>query len=223
MAAGVIGLASSVLLDLSRLDRGRLVADSALIVRLGSDHVELFRWASLLDLFGSYLLMLPLAVYLRNSFHAEQPATVDIGTVAAVVFGVAGATGAATWASATPLIAAYARASPGDRPYLAAIFAAAIRAGTALWHFVEGPAAAVWFGCTALATRHRWRGFARYSAALTVAIALGSAGTMVLPDATSSGPATLFFLPVAVWPVWLAIRIWRDDGIDCAPDAETTA
>jgi hypothetical protein len=33
-----------------------------------------------------------------------------------------------------------------------------------------------------------------------------------VPNATSSGPSTLFFLPLAVWSAWLAVRIWRDDA-----------
>ncbi|HUR78885.1 MAG TPA: hypothetical protein VMZ22_13130 [Acidimicrobiales bacterium] len=206
-AAAAIQLASGVMGDLARSDHGHLVADSALIVRLGTDHVALFRWSSLLDLFGFYLLMVPLAVYLRSRFRATHPMTADVGLVAAVIFGGVGATGAAIWVSATPLISEYAHAAPADRPYLAAIFGAMIHAGAALWHFVEGPAGAVWFASVAISARLRWRGFALYSAILAVAIALGSVGTMVAPDATSSAPTTLIFLPIVVWPVWLAIRI----------------
>ena len=216
IAAAVLSLTSSVLLDLSRLDDGNLVADSVDIVALGPQHVALFRWTGLLDMLGSYLLFLPLAVYLRNRFHDAHPATIDVGTVAAVVYGGVGAAGAAVWASAAPLIAAYADASPTARPALAVTFAAVVHAVNALWHFVAGPAAAVWFASVAIVTRDQWRGFAIYSAVLGVVTGLASIGAALMPDATSSAPGTLLFLPLAVWPAWLAVRIWRDDT-DPAP------
>jgi hypothetical protein len=210
IAAALISLTSSVLLDLARLDDGRLVGDAADIVRLGSDHAGIFRWCGLLDMLGSYLLFLPLAVCLRNRFHDAHPTTVDIGTVGAVVYGAVGAAAAAAWAGAAPLISAYAIASPSGRPLLATSFAAVIHVVTALWHYVGGPAAATWFVCVAISTRDTWRGFAIYSALLGAATGLASIGTALFPNATSSGPGSLAFLPFAVWPAWLAVRIWRD-------------
>ena len=162
-------------------------------------------------MFGSYLLFLPLAVYLRNRFHDAHPTTVDVGTVAAVLYGGVAAAAAAAWASATPLISTYAGASPSERPQVALTFATVMHVVTALWHFVAGPAGAVWLGSIAIAVRDRWRGFAMYSAILAAATGLTSIGAALLPNATSSGPGTLFFLPFAVWPAWLAVRIWRDD------------
>ena len=212
IAAAVLSLASSVLLDLARLDDGSLVGDSADIVRLGTDHEGLFRWSGLLDMLGSYLLFLPLAVYLRDRFRDAHPMTTEVGTMAAIVYGAVGAAGAAAWAGATPLIAAYANATPTDRPLLATTFATVIDVVNALWHFVAGPAAAVWFASVAIAARDHWRGFAIYSALLAAATGLASIGAALSPDATSTAPGTLFFLPLSVWPAWLAIQIIRDDA-----------
>jgi hypothetical protein len=69
----------------------------------------------------------------------------------------------------------------------------------------------VWFASVAIAVRDRWRGFAVYSAVLAAATGLASIGAALVPDATSTGPGTLYFLPLAVWPAWLAVRISRDD------------
>jgi hypothetical protein len=210
IVAAVLSLSSSVLGDLARLDHGTLVGDSADVVRLGADHAGLFRWGGLLDMLGSYLLFLPLAVYLRNRFHDQHPTTVDVGTVAAVVASGVGAAGAAAWASASPLISAYATASPTDRPHLAVTFATVIHVVIALWHFAVGPARAVWLASVAIVARDQWRGFAVYSAVLAAATGLASIGAALMPNATSSVPETVFFLPFVVWPVWLAVRIWRD-------------
>jgi hypothetical protein len=221
IAAAVLSLASSILLDLARLDDGKLVGDAADIVRLGADHAGLFRWCGLVDMVGSYLLFLPLAVWLRNRFHDAHPTSVDVGTVAAVVYGGVGAAGAAAWAAASPLITAYASASPSDRPHLATTFTAVIHVVAALWHYVAGPAAAVWFASVAIAVRDQWRGFAVYSVILAAVTALASTGAALMPNATSSAPGTVFFLPLAVWPVWLAVRILRDDA--SRPDTRTLA
>ncbi len=210
VAAAAISLTSSVLGDLARLDNGRLVGDSAHIVRLGADHAGFFRWAGLLDMVGTYLLFLPLAVYLRRRFRGVHAAIMDMGTVAAVVALGVGAAGAAVWASAAPLISAHASASPNERPYLEVTFATVIHAVTAVWHYVTGPALAVWFGSVAIAARAQWRGFAAYSMVLAVSAALGSIGAALLPNATSTGPTTLFFAPLAVWAAWLGVRIWCD-------------
>jgi hypothetical protein len=211
IAAAVLSLASSVLLDLARLDDGSLVGDSADIVRLGTDHEGSFRWSGLVDMLGSYLLFLPLAVYLRDRFRDAHPTTTEIGFVAAIVYGAVGAAGAAAWASAAPLISTYANAAATDRPLLATTFATVIDVVNALWHFVAGPAAAVWFATVAIAARNRWRAFAIYSALLAAATALASIGAALSPDATSTAPATLFFLPLSVWPAWLAMQVIRDD------------
>jgi hypothetical protein len=215
IAAAVLSLTSSILLDLARLHDGNLVADSADIVRLGDGHAGLFRWSGLLDLLGSYLLFLPLAVYLRQRLHEAHPTAIDIGTVAAVVYGGVGAAGAAAWVGATPLITAYTNAPASEQPHVAVTFAAVLHVVAALWHYVAGPAAAVWFAAVAIAARTRWRRFAAYSAILATATGLASIGAALYPEATSSGPATLYFLPLAVWPAWLAAHVWHDDASRC--------
>jgi hypothetical protein len=212
IAAAVLQVSSSVLGDLARLDHGTLVGASADVVRLGADHAGLFRWAGLLDMLGSDLLLLPLAVYLWSRFRDAHPTAVDVGTVAAVVGLGVGAAGAAAWSSAAPLITAYASASPTDRPHVALTFVTVIHVAVALWHYVTGPALAMWLVSVAIAVRDEWRGFAIYSAILAAVTAVGSIGTALVPNATSSGPSTLFFLPLAVWSAWLAVRIWRDDA-----------
>ena len=93
-----------------------LVGDPGAIIDGGPDAVALFHWGAIGDMFSSYLLLVPLALYLHRLLRPRKPWLADLGTVAGLAYIFVGASGAAILgAVGPPLLEAYATAAPPDR------------------------------------------------------------------------------------------------------------
>jgi hypothetical protein len=76
----------------------------------------LFRWAFLGDMFYSYLLLVPLALFLHRRLRERRWWLADLGLAAGLAYILVGGAGAAILATAgSSLIDAYAAAAPVDR------------------------------------------------------------------------------------------------------------
>ncbi|MGH2356473.1 MAG: hypothetical protein ACRDGJ_00490 [Candidatus Limnocylindria bacterium] len=88
----------------------------AAILDRGRDAALLFRWAFLGDLLFSYLLLVPLALFLHRRLRERRPWLADIGLVGALAYIFLGGAGASILATAgSSLIEAYGDAAPADR------------------------------------------------------------------------------------------------------------
>jgi len=82
----------------------------------GPESALLFRWAFLGDMFYSYLLLVPLALFVHRRLRERQAWLADLGLAAALAYIFLGGAGAAILATAgSSLIEAYADAAPADR------------------------------------------------------------------------------------------------------------
>ena len=91
--------------------------DPAAIIDGGPEAAALLRWGAIGDMFYSYLLLAPLALYLHRLLRPRKPWLADLGTLGAFAYIFVGACGAAILATVGPsLIEAYATAGPTDRP-----------------------------------------------------------------------------------------------------------
>jgi Domain of unknown function (DUF4386) len=89
----------------------------------GASAAALLRWGAILDMFYSYLLLVPLAVFLHRRLRPVKPWLADIGTIAALAYIFVGAAGAAILATVgSSLVEAYAAAAPADQPAIATSF-----------------------------------------------------------------------------------------------------
>jgi len=83
IAAGVMSLASLVV-GLSGADFDfEAVSQAATFIALGTDAVEPVRWGLWLSMFGSYLLLVPVALLLLGWLRQDDPVVADLSTVAA--------------------------------------------------------------------------------------------------------------------------------------------
>lgn len=90
------------------------------ILGRGREAALLFRWAFLGDMFYSYLLLAPLALFLHRRFRDRRPWLADVGLVSALAYVVLGGAGAAILAIAgSSLIEAYSSAATADEPAIA--------------------------------------------------------------------------------------------------------
>jgi hypothetical protein len=200
----VLVLVHSLLWDAVRWDGDRLVARMSDLVHVGEDKASLFRLSLVADMVGSYLLLIPLALHLR-SVHRDQP-LVDLATVAALVYGVAGAlTAAALAIGGESLIRDHAGALGAERAAAASSFRVLMDAALGSWQLLCLSAAGCWWLVMgrALQSDHRWLGlFTMAMALVSLAVATGRAFGL---DYEIGGPATLAFAPIGIWAAWVGL------------------
>jgi hypothetical protein len=158
IAAGVTSLAS-LIVGLSGADFDfEAVSEAATFIALGTDAVAPVRWGLWLSMFGSYLLLVPVALFLLRWLRQDDPVVADLATVAAGFYILLGAAGASVLASTLPdLIQRYADADAAMRAGLLNDFDLARRiAEDGLQGVVQNVAGAAWFlGMGSLLRRHR--------------------------------------------------------------------
>ncbi len=93
------------------------------LIAIGSEAAELIRWSLLLNMIGSYLLLIPLLIFLRAWLKKDSPIFVDFYSLCGLLFLLLGAVGAAISASVWPkLINEFAGATASQQETLAIVF-----------------------------------------------------------------------------------------------------
>ena len=157
IAAGVTSFAS-LIVGLSGADFDfEAVSEAATFIALGTDAVEPVRWGLWLSMFGSYLLLVPVALHLLHWLRQDDPVVADLSTVAAGFYILLGAAGASVLASTLPdLIQRYADADAMRAGLLNDFDLARRIAEDGLQGVVQNVAGAAWFlGMGSLLRRHR--------------------------------------------------------------------
>ena len=211
IAAGVMSLAS-LIVGLSGADFDfEAVSESATFIALGPDAVAPVRWGLWLSMFGSYLLLVPVALLLLRWLRQDDPVVADLATVAAGFYILLGAAGASVLASTLPdLIQRYADADGAMRAGLLNDFDLARRiAEDGLQGVVQNVAGAAWFlGMGSLLRRHRP---ALGAAAIAVGafLVVNAAGIMVDVEALRFIGLTGNVLLAPAWAIGMGTWLWR--------------
>ena len=103
-------------------------------------------WFNILDLFGYYLLLLPVTLQLHQQLRPRSP-WVPLITVSGAAYAVIGASGAAVLAAVWPaLMQSHLSASPAEQATIALVFrATTLAVTTGLWNILEMVFAATWW------------------------------------------------------------------------------
>jgi hypothetical protein len=211
IAAGVTSLAS-LIVGLSGADFDfEAVSEAATFIALGTDAVAPVRWGLWLSMFGSYLLLVPVALYLLRWLRQDDPVVADLATVAAGFYILLGAAGASVLASTLPdLIQRYADADAAMRAGLLNDFDLARRiAEDGLQGVVQNVAGAAWFlGMGSLLRRHRP---ALGAAAIAVGafLVVNAAGIMVDVEALRFIGLTGNVLLAPAWAIGMGTSLLR--------------
>jgi hypothetical protein len=211
IAAGVTSLASLVV-GLSGADFDfQAVSEADTFIALGPDAVAPVRWGLWLSMFGSYLLLVPVALLLLRWLRQDDPVVADLATVAAGFYILLGAAGASVLASTLPdLIQRYADADAAMRAGLLNDFDLARRiAEDGLQGVVQNVAGAAWFlGMGSLLRRHRP---ALGAAAIAVGafLVVNAAGIMVDVEALRFIGLTGNVLLAPAWAIGMGTSLLR--------------
>jgi hypothetical protein len=211
IAAGVTSLASLVV-GLSGADFDfEAVSESATFIALGTDAVAPVRWGLWLSMFGSYLLLVPVALLLLRWLRQDDPVVADLATVAAGFYILLGAAGASVLASTLPdLILRYADADAAMRVGLLNDFDLARRiAEDGLQGVVQNVAGAAWFlGMGSLLRRHR-PALGGAAIAVGVFLVVNAVGIMVDVEALRFIGLTGNVLLAPAWAIGMGTSLLR--------------
>jgi hypothetical protein len=119
--------------------------DPATILGGAPGSAPLLRWGAYLDMFYSYLLLAPLALFLHRRLRPIRPWLADLGTLGAFAYIFVGAAGAAILGTVGPtLIESYAVAPPAERPAIAVSFAMLRDITFGVWQVLDPLTAGTW-------------------------------------------------------------------------------
>jgi len=188
------------------------LSDPSVLLRIGEAGAGLWRWSMVLDLFGYYLLIVPLLLFLRTWLRPRSPNWIDLFVLCLLAYCLIGAIGAAMLATATPpLIEAYPAAAPPTRAILEAVAGAlsdSVYRG--LWNLLEECLAGIgWLGLgLVLISGRRRLGMA--TVLLGAACLVDSLGSILRSEAISMAGLAPYLVLAPLWAAWMGVVLLRD-------------
>jgi hypothetical protein len=185
------------------------MSDPTLLLRGGHGAAGLWRASLLFDLFGYYLLLVPLVLTLRAAFRPRAGTWSDLYGFCLLAYCLVGAIGAAMLAMATPpMIEAYAGAGPAARQVLTTAYSAqSDDVYRGLWNLLETFLGGVgWIGFGRLLwSQGRW--VAALTIALGVATLADSFGEILSQQWLFAVGLNLYLALATAWPLVMGIRL----------------
>lgn len=186
-----------------------VMSDQAALIALGAQSAEFLQWGEFLTVFGYYLLLVPVALYLRHWLRPRNPNLVDLYTVSGLGFIFIGVPGAILRANVLPeMMRAYAQASLAQQEMLAVVFKVTtdvIFAGVGVLEIIL---LGIWWMGIGLVLRSERRLLGIVTTVLGIAALGNSVGTIfhIEPLIMLEG---IVFLLSPFWALWLGIVIWQ--------------
>lgn len=177
-----------------------LFGDPSAILAGGASAAALLRWGAIGDMFYSYLLLAPLALFLHARLRPHKPWVADLGTAAAFAYIVVGASGAAILATVGPsLVEAYAGAAGAERVAIETAFDVLRNlVFFGLWQTLDPITAGTWIVCVGSLLLAERRLVGRF-------LVVAGAGLMALSGMTMLG---IHSLPVVLAIAALIVVVW---------------
>ncbi len=213
--AAIVGAISAVLFLAAADWRFDRVLRPALMISAGSSRAQLLRWGALTDMFGYYLLLVPLFVCFPRELSRPRDGIAHVLGAAGVMYASFGALAAVVLASAAPpLMSAYERSDAGAK---LAFRIVADAVATGVWQTLEVIPLGAWAIGTGLLVRTRRHALGFVGVSLGATALTASAIRMVQPGpvpqplllALGAAFAALFW----VYVLWIASLLIRGETI----------
>lgn len=167
-------------------------------------------WFNILDLFGYYLLLLPLIFHLHQLLKYRSP-WMPLITFSGAAYVLVGAIGASVLAAVWPsLMMDHLSAGPADQSAITAAFKTMTLAVTkGLWNILEVIFAAVWWIGTGLLLRSASRPIAWLTIATGLSTLLDAIGNLLGLHLIAEISLNLYLVLAIIWPITIGIRLMR--------------
>jgi uncharacterized protein DUF4386 len=186
-------------------------AFSGAMISIGSPSANLLRWGMIFDVFGSYLLLAPLALHLWNWLKPMSPNFVTLYTLCGFAYMLIGAMGAIVLSAVLPpLINDYVQASASQRANLQTVFNSFLNAVfLGLWNPLEVLLLGIWLvGIGPLIQRER-RGLGVITRLLGFSALIDSTGRFLDVHTIFVVGSGGLFLLVPIWMIGWGIDLLR--------------
>ncbi|MCA9875139.1 MAG: hypothetical protein KC441_15825 [Anaerolineales bacterium] len=168
-------------------------------------------WPSIFDLFGFYLLLIPLALYLWRRFQVQHGQWAALFSVCGLGYLLFGALGAAVLAVVfSSQAAAYAAAGSSEQVVITAVFAAfgeAIQRG--VWGILDPLLGGVWWLGIGLLLRRELPPLGWTTIVLGLINLVGGLSAAVRLDAIAGICLNIYFVLAPLWAGWMGLTLLR--------------
>jgi hypothetical protein len=203
-----LALAADVIVTVAVEFDFELMSDQARLITLGARAAEILRWGEILGIFGYYLLLAPVALYLWYWLRPHNPRLVTMYTVSGLASIFIGVIGAGLRAGVLPeMMSAYAQAPDAQRQVLSIVFQTVTNVIFVALGPVEGILAGLWLLGIGLVLRSERRGLGIFAVILGIAMLGSGFGAMFQIELLAMLQLVYFVSPI--WALWLGIVIWR--------------
>jgi hypothetical protein len=207
--SAVLIVASTVTLIMAVNSNFEYLANPADLITAGlnSEAIGLFRWGSILEMFGSFLLLIPVTIYLRHWLKPHAPFMVDLATIFGLGAIILGVIGSAIRANFWPaMMTAYSTATEVQRPVLEIVFRSVTDFAFEGLYGLDSLLAGLWWLVIGLVLQAERRILGIATTVLGAAI-LG-AGLGWLLQSYLLARLEMFYFLQPLWAIWLGIVIW---------------
>ncbi len=181
------------------------------ILMTGANGANLLRWGMILDIFGYYLLLAPLALLLWSRLQPKGMNLVTLYTFCGLAYILVGATGAATLAAISPpLIEGYGHASAQQQQIYEVVFSGFINVVyVGLWNLLESSLSGIWWLGIGLLLRREQPALGIFTTVLGIFALLDALGRILNIQLiyTIGLAGILLFIPI--WTLWFGIDLLR--------------
>jgi hypothetical protein len=181
------------------------------ILGIGASGAPLFRWGLLLDMFGYYLLLAPLALLLWSRLKPKDMNLITLYTISGLAYMLIGALGAATLAAISPpLIEGYGQASASQRQMYELVFSGFLNAVyLGLWNLLESSLSGIWWLGIGLFLRREQPALGMLTTVLGIFALLDALGRILNVQIIYTVGLAGMLLLIPIWALWFGIDLLR--------------
>ncbi len=177
----------------------------------GANGASLFRWGMILDIFGYYLLLAPLALLVWSRLQSKGRNLITLFTFCGLAYMFIGAIGATTLAAISPpLIEGYGQASAQQRQVYEVVFSGFLNVVyVGLWNLLESSLGGIWWVGIGLLLRREQPALGLFTTALGIFALLDALGRILdIQIIYTVGLAGVLLL-IPIWSLWFGIDLLR--------------
>ncbi len=175
----------------------------------GANGASLFRWGMILDIFGYYLLLAPLALLVWSRLQQKGMNLITLFTFCGLVYMLIGAIGATTLAAISPpLIEGYGQASVQQRQVYEVVFSGFLNfVYVGLWNLLESTLGGMWWLGIGLLLQREQPALGIFTTVLGIFALLDALGRILdIQIIYTVGLAGVLLL-IPIWSLWFGIDL----------------